>query len=250
MIRKIKRILLCLTIAIVSLFGAVACSREPISIVLVDEYLREECIMNQEFDVTTVVENYNSKWKYKIKECFYLDNLDDLKRHDIPVVDNTKFTQTMPYEVHVVLTAEYAFQVTEKEFVLDVVISQNEMQKTLITCWSQTGVSKRMEGNPDFVYEGEKSSVKVTYLGSTLPGINDGIAIGSFVTNKDVSVTSWDNAVMTMQVYNPQPYDLQFGWMAGKNGGVYNDIGYFCDRTILKAGEWTEVNWSSVVLEL
>ena len=159
MIQKIKRILLCMVIALISLFGAVACKSEPISIVLVEEYLREECIMNQEFDVIDVVENYNSKWKYKITECFYLDNLDDLKRHDIPVVDNTKFTQTMPYEVHVVLTAKYGKSVAECEFVLDIVISQNEMQKTLISSWSQTGVSKRMEGNPNFVYEGEKSSV-------------------------------------------------------------------------------------------
>lgn len=243
--KKLKRILLCLILGIASLFGAAACSTEEVRIVLVEELYREDCVLNEEFDVTCVLDNYNEDWDYKITECFYIDNFDDLKRYDIPLTGDTTFIQTAPYDVHVVLVAEKGKQSAELEFVLTLVIRENDMQTEMITSWSETGVSKRIEGNKKYVLDGEESSVKVTYLGTTQHDESNGINIGSFVCDSaDASFTSWDNAVMTFSVYNPQNYDIQLGWMVTKNKDLYNKIGYMQDAVTLTAGEWTKVDWS------
>ena len=245
MMKKIKKIIVCMLICLASLFGAIACSGEPLSIVLVDESLREEVVLNREFDVLSVVENYNKKYTYKLTECYYIDNLDDLKRYDIPVSENTKFTQSVPYEVHLVLVVSRGTKKAEAEFVLNVVIPQNELQTQMIVSWSESGVSKRIEGNPNYVVEGEESSVKVTYTGDFQPGSTNGVNIGSFVCDSaDASLTNWNNAVMSFKVFNPQAYDIQMGWLATKARIPWNGMGNMHDALILKAGEWTQVNWS------
>ncbi len=246
MIKKLRRVLICLALGLVSLLGAIACAPTELSIVLVDEFYREECIMNQEFDVTKVIENYNKNWTYKIQECGYVDNFDNLKWHEIEVVDDVKFTQTEPYDVHVVLTASSGSQKAELEFVLKLVILTDQMQATMIQSWAQAGVSKRIEGNRDYVLDGEESSVKVSYLGDEQPQVNNGVNIGAYICDTlDASLTSWDNAVMTFSVYNPQEFDIQIGWLCLKGKtNVYNGIGHMHNRTTLVAGEWTKVNWS------
>ena len=248
MIKKLKKICLCFIVGVLSLFGAVACneSDEELSIVLVEELYREEVILNQEFDVLDVVENYNEDWDYKITECFWIDNLDDLAYHSITVKNNTKFTQTNPYDVHVVLQVSHKKQSAELEFILDLVVPENDMQTEMITSWSETGVSKRIEGNPKYTFEDEESSVKVSYLGdnNNTDGTN-GVNIGSFACDsQDASKTSWDNVVMTFRVYNPQSYDLEMGYLVTQGKTEYNDIGHMQDAVVLKAGEWTQVDWS------
>ena len=246
MIKRVKRFLLSLAIGILSLFGATACIK-PVeaSIVLVDEFYREECILNQEFDVTTIVENYNKNWTYNIEECFYIDNLDGLKRYAIEVVDNVKFTQNVAYDVHVTLTATAGSSVAESTFIVKVVVPTDDMQQTMIQSWSEVGVSKRIEGSRSYVLEGEETSVKVNYLGENQAQVNNGVNIGYFLCDtKEASLTSWDNAVVTFWVYNPQEYDMQIGYLALKGKTKYKEIGHNYARKDLPAGEWTQVNWS------
>lgn len=245
--KRIKIILICLFLCVLSLLGGTACScsGDSISIVLEDMLTQDELFLNREFNVTDIIENYNEKYTYKIKECFYLDNLDDLKRYDLEVKENTKFTQTKPYDVHIVLEATHRKDSAEIEFVLKLVIPQNELQEHFRIAWNDTGVSKSVNGNTDYIIDGEESSLKVSYLGTMQPNTNNGVTLGSFVCDSnDASNTSWENAVITCQVYNPENFDLQLGYMATQNRRLYNNIGYMCEPVTLKAGEWTQVNWS------
>ena len=245
MMNRIKKIFVCLIVFVLSIIGATACKSPDVSIVIMDAIDQKELLLNSEFDVTEVVENYNEKYSYEIKECFYLDNLDDLKRYEIPVTGKTKFTQTAPFDVHIVLEANYKGSTAKEEFVLKLIIPENELQEHFRLAWNDSGVSKQIVANKDFLYGNEETAVKVSYLGSSNYDKSNGVTIGSFICNsKENTLTSWDNPVVTCQIYNPQSYDLQIGYQVVKNKKLYNNLGNMYEAITLKAGQWTQANWS------
>jgi hypothetical protein len=63
MTKFIKKLMLSVLTLLTMLFcgmGA-ACTAEPVSIILIEKFYRPDVILNQQFDVIDVLENYNAK---------------------------------------------------------------------------------------------------------------------------------------------------------------------------------------------
>ena len=75
-------------------FLSVSCNN-TIEVTLLEEAFRPDAYVGEEYDVMNAIEEPNLKYKYKITECFYLDN--SLNRFEI-TPNGTKFTQNMPFD--------------------------------------------------------------------------------------------------------------------------------------------------------
>lgn len=243
--KKLRGILPCLAALVFAVCGLVACGKEgSLEIKLVDAAFREDVYVNREFDVMEIVENANDSWTYSLTECYYLDGA--FERHDIETSGGTKFTPPAAFDVYCTLHAEDGRGNTgDEEFVLEVKVPTTEVQRAFIESWNDSGVVKTMTANVSELPDGVETGVKVSYTGTYNP-VNDGVALGGIDDSAtDVSLSSWENAVITMKIYNPNDFDLTFGIQFSQDNEWYQGLNFATmEQFNLTAGTWTDVHWS------
>ncbi len=213
---------------------------------ITEKLYRDYVYLNVEYDVMNIVENKDSSLTYEITELFYLDS--KLERVDIQY-SGTKFTQTQPYDVNVTLKASKGNKSVEQEFVIEFAIESNQTADAFIGSWADEGVTRMLIANSDYLFNNSPFAIKVSYIGA-IQRPNDGVNIGRLVaSNSDMSVTNWENAVFTADVYNPQDYDLEMGILFGVERSVWTNDGsfeesYYYAPQVLRAKECTTVAWS------
>lgn len=243
--RKKLRLLLSFAATFVCCFAAAivcACSANAAApeLRLLEYAFLPDVYINREFDALTVLESTDDGVNYGLSDVFYLDG--SLEQVDIPF-DGTKFTQTKPYDVFLTIYAEKKGKKTEEELTLKLVIESNEIQSALISSWNSSGIVKVMTADPEYLDGNAESSVKVSYNGSYNP-LGEGNNIGDLPNAKGYSKTSWDNAVVTMRVYNAAEYDLELGAMILKNGQLFNGLPYLYLPQTLVSKQWVTLRWS------
>ncbi len=219
-------------------------SVESVEIELVDQTFRPRAVVNEECDVLDAVENYDPSLTYEITELYYLD--EDFERQNIPY-SGTKFTLTTAREVYVTLVAKKdGKQVGEEEFTLDYEIRATELAEAYLTTWVDPGVTKTLVADAEYLTEGSTWGIKVSYNGAYNP-VNDGVAIGSPDTTLG-SNTSWDNVVLTADIYNPQDYEIDIAIMFSKSNSMWTNGQFestrFMSPFTLTPNAWTQVAWS------
>lgn len=213
---------------------------------ITEKTYRDNVLLNQEFDVMSVVENKDDSLTYEITELFYLDG--NFKRVNIEY-SGTKFTQTAPYDVNVTLQASRGRKSVEVEFVIEFFVESNKTADAFVGSWANEGVTRMIVSSEDNLFNGATFAIKVSYIGN-IQRPNDGVNIGRLdKSNEDMSVKNWGNAVFTADVYNPQDYDLEMGILFGIDRDVWNndnsfDSKFYYAPQILKAKKCTTVAWS------
>lgn len=235
--KRLKIVVLSIIACICCLFG-VACTSTPIEVALLEPAFRPDVYVNQEFDVMSALDEPNEKYTYEITECYYLDNT--LKRFDIPF-NGTKFTQNWGYDVFITLKVSDGRNSTILEFELSTYIQQTPLQTAYISSYS-AGTQKMMSVDPNYLTEGESTAVKVT-VNAVTNNQAEGTQTGSF-DFKTRSNTSWDNVVITMNIYNTYSRDMMIGLNICDSLGTIKTRSMFDAPQLIPSGEWTKVNWS------
>ncbi len=184
--------------------GFVACGdgEQGDTIEITEEAMRPAVVLGQEFDVLSVVENYDESLTYTITELYYLDEAFEV--HTIPF-EGTKFTLNDPYRVYAALTASKGDRVVgEAEFTLEYEIVTNSVTDAFMLAWNDMGVSKSLNANREYIYGDATHSIKAKYISSS----HGKPCVGQFKKAAGMSVTDWENAVFKVDVYNPQEEDF------------------------------------------
>ena len=246
--KRIATVFIMALIAISSFVCAMACgcsNEKGLEIKVLDYAYLPDVYINQEFDALNVLEEIEDGVEYGLSEVFCLDK--NLEREDIPF-DGTKFTQTKPYDVLITLYAKKGKIKVEKEIELKLLVESTGIQSELISSWNDQGVVKVMTAEPEYLYQDEKGAIKVSYFGSYNPG-GDGNNIGGLKKDlAEFSKTSWENEVLTLNIYNIADFDLEFGVMFIKDGKLFGDLPYLYNPFNLKSKQWTTLSWSFRVL--
>ncbi len=249
---KIWLPILLLFACLVSFGACISGNQELESIQITEKTYRESVYLNKEYDVMDIVENKDDDAEYKIVELFYLDS--KLDRFDMEY-DGTKFTQSAPYDVYVTLRATKGGASTDVEFVVEFAIDSNATSNNFINSWADEGIVRMLVANPDYLFNGATFGIKISYVGERQTVGNAAEIGGIYEATDDMSKTSWDNVVLTADVYNPQEYDLELGIIFKKANEVWTNDGsfpvsYYNYPQRLKAKECTTVAWSLKALNI
>ena len=236
--KKLKILLVLIaSICFLLSFGCNGCNGE-IEVELLEPAFRPDVYVNKEFDVMTALDEPNKKYKYEIVECFYLDN--NLDKFDI-AYNGTKFTQSLGYDVFVTLQVKYLGKTKILEFELTTYIEQTPIQQAYINSYS-VGTQKLMSVNPDYLTENESTAIKVT-VNAVSNNQSEGTQSGLF-NFKSRSNTSWDNVVLTMNVFNTYERDMMIGLNFQNASGNVPNGSMFDKPQIVPSGKWAKCTWS------
>lgn len=234
-----KKLFAVLTLFVISLLCfAIACQSNaaPFELELKSEIFRDVLYINKEYSIDKLVEKEDGA-KYTFEELFYMD--DNFERHDIEHTDG-KFTQTKPYDVIAVVKGTKNGSSDTARTEIKINFNSNAYYDSWMTSWVDPGVVRSLSATEEYLKDGAETALQLRYLGSYNP-LGDGVNFGGIAkAYADFDVTDWSNAVLTMDIYNPNNYDLQIGYQLSKDQKNYQII--MADKIV--AGEWTKVNFS------
>lgn len=244
---RLLKILLTMFLICMLLVPITACMSGNIAPIEITEKLyRQYVYLNKEYDVMDIVENKDDTLKYEITDLYYLDS--GLEKFELEYT-GTKFTQSEPFDVYVTLQASRGKKSVEAEFVVEFAIEADQTSSNFVKSWAEEGVTRIIVANKDYLYNDSTFAIKLSYVGN-IQKATDGVALGSInAATDDMSMTSWDNVVLTADVYNPQDYDIELGLLfvqsnnSWTNDGAFENKFYMFPKT-LKAKEFTTIAWS------
>lgn len=224
-------------------FSGLGCSEgEELTIDLIDRYEREDLIINQEYDASSLIVAEKGV-DYSIDSLFYID--DNFERKDIPH-DGMTFKQSLPYDVVLILGAKKGKQKDSEKVELRLNYEVDDVTARLMNSWNDSGIVKGYNAKSEYLTGAAITSLKTRYMGTINPTNNNGVVVGSISGgNAELaySVTDWSNAVVEMDVYNAHDKDLQIGMLLYRKLNGKNDY-KIAMLDELPVGEWTHVTWS------
>ncbi len=233
-IKKLWTVVLSLCMLVCIGTGLSACKDDgEANIQITEEAMRDSVVIGQEFDLLSVVENYDESLTYAVTELYYLDNTFEI--HNL-TPNGTKFTLPEAYKVYATLTASKEGKVVaEAEFTLNYEILSNPITDAFMLSWNDMGVSKSLNANDEYKYGEATHSIKAKYISA----IQTNPAVGQFKKADGLSVTDWENAIVKMDVFNPQEEDFFITLQIVGDGKSI-----VVNRITLKAQEFTRAEWS------
>lgn len=235
-------ICVCLLGTFVGVIG-VGCKpvEEPdVSITLTDSVFRKDLYINKKYTIDNLVEKENGV-EYSITECFYFDK--DFNKINIET-DGQSFTQTVPYDVILTITAKRGSKTAVETLELKINFNTTPILEEFVASWAPTGIIKTYVADPEYLKGDAETAISVRYMGDwNVP--YDGVLVGDFSkAYESFSVTDYSNAVMVFDVFNAAPYDIEFGYQMTKDGIEFEGGTGVKLIQVLPAGEWTSITWS------
>ena len=141
----------------------------------------------------------------------------------------------MPFDILVTLEVKNGLSKTELEFEVNIEVLSDSIQKSFLSSYS-AGTQKLMSADPNYLYEGAKSAIKVSVNAPTNSKA-EGTQIGALPSNIG-SKTSYNNPVLTAKIYNDYDRDLIFGLNISSGGLTIEDLSMFENPIVLKSKQW------------
>ena len=237
----------CLLSTFVGLIG-MAChpiDETEVTITLTDPVFRKDLYVNKEYSIDNLVEKEDGV-EYAITECFYFDK--EFNRIDIET-DGQTFTQTVPYDVVLTITATRGNKTAVETLELKINFNTTPILEAFVSSWAPTGIIKTYVADPEYLRGDAETAISVRYMGDwNVP--NDGVIVGDFSkAYESFSVTDYSNAVMVVDVFNAAPYDIEFGYQMTKDGIEFAGGTGIKLIQVLPAGQWTSIAWSLRAIE-
>ena len=143
------------------------------------------------------------------------------------------------------ISSKHIFFTDEIRFVK--YIKLNSASETFLNSyksWSTATVAREMTTESKYMYNNSDYALKVDVATTNRTNFE----LGRIQSADGCSVTDWNNAVLTANVYNENNFDLVLGLQFTIGENQWNNdgltAGSFLKEITVKAGEWTTVAWS------
>lgn len=128
-----------------------------------------------------------------------------------------------------------------------VTVVKNGATSTLLSSWKPSYVSFETTTETKYLHNNSQYAIKFNLANTT----QKRDMLGSIGSAEDCSLTSWDNVVLTADIYNEYDSDLEIGILfidTATDGAWYNDgvipSDVILNPTTLTSQNWTTVAWS------
>lgn len=215
-----------------------AVEKDEVKLELSDWLYWDTLYVNEEYDASGLIKAEEGV-EYSIVNCLYFD--ESFTRHDIATTGMT-FTQEEPYNVVVEIQAQKGEAVDSEVVELDINFHTNDVINEIIGSWNDDGVAKSITAKSEYLKDDAQVAIAARYIGTRNPANPNGMAIGILQNSWTAcSVTDWSNAVVSVDVYNPNDYAIRFGpqWFEPASGEWHIEV----DKEV-PANSWAHLEWS------